>query len=740
MAIPSPTFYRLSQAADWRTGRVSMVSTGDALRLVARRDGPLALSAADGSLGGLVLPSGFAIDAKGQLVLLDARQAPLIKRYDTSKRRFVPLLLFAPDSASSLLARPTSIAIAADNLYVADPSAHRVHVFALASFTLRYAWGPCIDAAVHPDAPARDEWIPADVTAADGVAYVLDQRKGRVYRHVPGLDALELVLDEPLSRGRWTRIAVDRAGCLYLLAENPGADPVLEIFEKGRRVGSVADASDVRDRFAPVALRLDWAGRFCLPRSLARRCDRRPPSVSPPPEVPLQLCTGGDDAESLIFDRWGEPAKVEPYEPAGPQVYVAAGSWISEPLDGKRPRCQWDRIELEGVELPVGSRMCVSTYSDDRCLTDVGAVPVNAWMQAYTTVGKRKAPADRHVAVPPPHESLVQSREGRYLWLKIELSGDGFETPAIHAIKASYPRRSYLADLPAAYSFDEESRWFLERFLSVFQTEWDAIEGRIEEEPRYLDPAAVPTGPFLEYLAQWLGVNLEGDWDWEQKRQLLAAIPKIAGRRGTADGLRGLLQAYIYNIAGIAPSDQGDLPMVIEAFRERERLLVGVDGSSRLGQSGLLWGPSAVGRMQLGVYSRADEVRLISTGDPQRDLFHEHAHRFRVVVPSAWVPTAQAERMLRRAVDAEKPAHTTYDLCLVEPRFRVGIQSTVGVDTVLGSYFRTSLACRHDCDVPPSRPPHGLLGYDIVLATRPQPQGGLALQPPLRVGIDTRLS
>ncbi len=35
-------------------------------------------------------------------------------------------------------------------------------------------------------------------------------------------------------------------------------------------------------------------------------------------------------------------------------------------------------------------------------------------------------------------------------------------------------------------------------------------------------------------------------------------------------------------------------------------------------------------------------------------------------------------------LDAEKPAHTLYELCIVEPRFRVGFQARVGIDTVVG--------------------------------------------------------
>jgi hypothetical protein len=35
-------------------------------------------------------------------------------------------------------------------------------------------------------------------------------------------------------------------------------------------------------------------------------------------------------------------------------------------------------------------------------------------------------------------------------------------------------------------------------------------------------------------------------------------------------------------------------------------------------------------------------------------------------------------------LDREKPAHTTYHLCVIEPRMRVGLQSIVGVDAIVG--------------------------------------------------------
>ena len=151
-----------------------------------------------------------------------------------------------------------------------------------------------------------------------------------------------------------------------------------------------------------------------------------------------------------------------------------------------------------------------------------------------------------------------------------------------------------------------------------------------------------------------------------------------------------------------------------------------------------------IGRLQLDEFSREGEVRLVSIGDPQHELFQAYAHRFRVFVPAAWVRTAQAESMVRRALNAEKPAHTSYDLCLVEPRLRVGVQCTVGLDTIVGDVPLTYLACLDkDCVVnageAPSRPPHGLLGYDTVLAARPARRPGGQAPPPLVLGPGTRL-
>jgi len=76
----------------------------------------------------------------------------------------------------------------------------------------------------------------------------------------------------------------------------------------------------------------------------------------------------------------------------------------------------------------------------------------------------------------------------------------------------------------------------------------------------------------------------------------------------------------------------------------------------------------------------ATRTQLCSPNYPDR-----FAHRF-----SIWAQLdGECDRQLtdtalRALIDALKPAHTEYDLTLVLPDARVGFQSTVGVDFVIG--------------------------------------------------------
>jgi phage tail-like protein len=390
-------------------------------------------------------------------------------------------------------------------------------------------------------------------------------------------------------------------------------------------------------------------------------------------------------------------------------------------------------------ELPPGTRVEFATFASENLPSFAvdGNAPASIWSRPFTLVGPTQAKPGASTATAT--DFLVLSNEGRYLWLRLRLEGDGYGSPLVSALRVHYPRQSETAYLPAIYRQDPESALFLDRYLSIAQTTLDALEGRIRDIAKYFDPKAVPAGPFLTYLAKWLALPLEGSWTWEQKRRLLEAAPQFYQRRGTPASLRLYLQVHLSNLSGSGDAAAAiGYPQLLEDFRERRYLMLARQGESGLGRQPL-WGAGVEDRCQLGVFSTAGSVRMRSTGDPQHEFFQRTAHRFRVFVPSAWIRSADDERELRRAIDTEKPAHTAYDLCLVEPRFRVGVQSTVGIDTVIGGMPRARLGCLNDTQAPPSRQPRNRLGYDMVL-------GGARVPAPVqlgkgrRMGINSRLT
>ena len=575
-------------------------------------------------------------------------------------------------------------------LYVLEREQRSVRAYTIDGLRLRHAWGHGLD------------WKPVDVAARGMIACVLDE-DGTVYRHRAGREEIRAVIPARERSPFPTRIAIDPRGLILLHAPD---DPKVLVYDcRGSKRGE-RRYSEVADLFEAA----------------------RPKGVT--------ALSGG-----LFFDKQGEPVEsVDPREVSGLAPYQTSGTWHGKPLDSSIYRCQWHRIELSASSLPPGSRIEVRTYAHQEEI-DVAGVPDEQWQHAYTIFAPIEPPQCDQKDV-RRFEFLVQSGSGRYLSIMMKLDGDSFSTPVVQSLKAHYPRESYLKYLPATWSADDESRIFLERFLAIFQTDWDDIEQQINEIEQYFDPEAVPDGPFLEYLArQWLALPLEGDWNQDQKRELLAAAPKIYPHRGKLRGLRDFIAVYLANMANL-PADEvrgTNFPVIVEGFRERQHLFLAADGASRLGQSGPLWSASVTRRLQLGVFSREGEAELVSTGDPSRDIFHHYAHSFRVLVPASWVRTADDERKIRRAIEVEKPAQTRYDLCLLDARFRVGVQSTVGVDTIIGETPLTTLGCEHVTDRPPSLPRSGRLGLDTVL-TSDRADMVMRLNPGATVGKESLLA
>jgi phage tail-like protein len=408
--------------------------------------------------------------------------------------------------------------------------------------------------------------------------------------------------------------------------------------------------------------------------------------------------------------------------------YATSGIWTSSALDGSLPGCQWHRIELVLDDLPPGTAVELATFSaDDESIS--GNIPDDAWSVQPRLVGALPAP---NASAARAEDLLIQSPPGRYLWIKISFASDGHGTPAVRRLVAHYPRDSYLRYLPAVYGANDAGRWFLERFLSIPQTEWDALRERIATMARQFDPRAVPAGQALAYLASWLDSDLEPEWTTDDQRRMLCLLPRLRGLRGTARAVRDTAHVYLRSIAGEA-ADAFRYPYLIEGFRERDWLTVArarsghattAPGEHPFQEARMstrrLWSAGVVRRLQLGGTARAGYSRLVSVGDPATDAFACYAHRVRAVAPAGWVRTAAQQRLLERGLRLELPVHVAAEVTLVEPHFQAGVQATLGIDTVAGPApvmrLCSSEVVSPDRAPAPARSPRGRLGYDTVLA------------------------
>jgi len=208
----------------------------------------------------------------------------------------------------------------------------------------------------------------------------------------------------------------------------------------------------------------------------------------------------------------------------------------------------------------------------------------------------------------------------------------------------------YLEDLPAIFS--EEP--FLGRFLLAFEqvlTGLPGLAGREPEPPYGLEEiiATVATlfdpketrEEFLPWLAGWVALGLRADWTEGQKRDFLANIVPLYRRRGTQENLAELLRLY----TGLSP--------VVTAAGEAD--------------------------FQIGVHSTVGVDTQIGGSVP-------HFFHVSVTMPNPDPDTLKRQNQIATAlIELQKPAHTDYELEIVFRTMQIGVRSTIGVNTLLGS-------------------------------------------------------
>ena len=220
--------------------------------------------------------------------------------------------------------------------------------------------------------------------------------------------------------------------------------------------------------------------------------------------------------------------------------YELEATLITFVLDGKQPDCVWHRLMLDACIPPDSSVLIWS-----RAANEVSGLDQAQWWLEPRL--HQRADGSELPFVPEPTagdagtwELLFQRAKGRYLQLKLRLSSNGRSTPRLHALRAYYPRFSYLEHyLPAIYRDDNESASFLDRFLANIEGTLTALEDEIANVQLLFDVRSTPSD-MLDWFADWLGMVLDPAWDERRRRLFIQHAMEFFQYRGT---IRGLLMA-----------------------------------------------------------------------------------------------------------------------------------------------------------------------------------------------------
>jgi phage tail-like protein len=208
---------------------------------------------------------------------------------------------------------------------------------------------------------------------------------------------------------------------------------------------------------------------------------------------------------------------------------------------------------------------------------------------------------------------------------------------------------SLLQYLPAIFQNDPFIGQFLLAFEKVLLGRPDGIlyqekglEETIASMATLFDPEQTRED-FLPWLANWTAFTLRADLDVNKQRKFIAQIVQHYLLRGTKKNLEDLLRIFT-----------DGTPTIVEATDAE---------------------------FEIGVHSTIGLDTYLSGGMP-------NYFKVTVSLPDLRSNPAELERQLlitRSLIELEKPAHTIYDLDVIFPSMQIGIHSTVGVDTMLGS-------------------------------------------------------
>ncbi|MFS0726560.1 phage tail protein [Paenibacillus sp. 1P07SE] len=315
------------------------------------------------------------------------------------------------------------------------------------------------------------------------------------------------------------------------------------------------------------------------------------------------------------------------------------GVWISKALDSGQMETEWHKIQVDAMAVG-DTQYNIRYYASDQeeLIIGLNRVRLDDYLADESLSPSEKFAALSGLWSKPlrdAEDALLFGAKGRYLWVYLELVGSEHHAPSIRSLKVHFPRESYLRYLPAIYDHQASSGDFLSRYLSLFQTMLEEMDGKIADMPRSLEPAHTG-GASLKWLLGWIGIEAEDFWTEDQLRQLLVHAPTLYSMRGTRYAMELLLTIFT-----------GEKPIILEYEQVRP----------------LKENPEL--------------------GEVSDHLYAADPHTFNVLVKVEHVETDVKRAAIQQLIDAFKPVFATGKLVILQPWVYMDLHSYLGMNTVL---------------------------------------------------------
>ncbi len=684
--LPKPNNFRyLNREGRWLDVHWSglVLATGGALELLPSPalDGPPV------DLGGVAsppAPSGVAVDDAGRtFTTVPGTNTVVLQGGCSSSATVLTHLLEGTGLAPLDAPRGLVLLDAGKRLALVDSGNHRILFFETVNFSLTSVWGQDdLTAAPQPgNAPGRYDTPWTVSTDLDGNLYVLDYGNARVQKLSPSEDP-----DTPFTTNLQT--SVQRPGALAVSGGGDDVfvfvfnldDQIIHVFDGKGVPRKEADGSPSRIPGTSGVLALAasasilYVGDNQLRSVLAYSRTAGYPSCGAAVGYSGPVAALALDASGAVHVAAGTDAAPALLNALG--AYLSIGVLWSEAIPAASGLTAWSRLQAE-LKQPASTSIdlhyALSHSSVAPPVSTASQTPFSdtAWTALPNGITDLQLPRDK---LP-------------FLFVGAVFRSERTTTPSLTQMRVTFNDPGYLPLLPAIYRQPPSTPDFLARFLALFQSVFDDLESEFDTLLRYFSPHAAPADA-LPWLASWLATNLEQEEPISQIRTSIANAFYRSQWRGTAEGLRlALLQ------------DAGVRANIVQPIANANVWTMPSDDACSGTSSTPTGTPLGLGATLSSMHpgpavldSTAQLDRSFLIGDDQygEPLFDGLAYKFVVEVAAGDVADPGKLDLVRRVVEGEKPAHTMWQLSVLESTMRVGAQARIGIDSFIAGAAKPS--------------------------------------------------